>query len=248
MALASARRCVARGAGGRARAGVRCAASASGSGRRELVAGGAGLALGAAGGLLRAPPSLAVQGLVAGRIPGTSKPDEDGNITYTRPEGKSGGHGVGWSEIPRYSFKMEQSWEEVPVSIADPAGSEIDVRFKAAEGQGSAAVVVAPIMRFADIPFNADVKIEDLGGPKKMITAFAPEIFGAPLEDDGILKADTETIDGLTYYTFDCKPRFLVKMTAYKNRLFIMNVTGSAIQFRKHRDDLELVRNSFQLI
>ena len=24
---------------------------------------------------------------------------------YQRPEGKSGGHGVGWSEIPRYKFK-----------------------------------------------------------------------------------------------------------------------------------------------
>ena len=32
--------------------------------------------------------------------------DESGFFTYTRPQGKSGGHGVGWSEIPQYSFKV----------------------------------------------------------------------------------------------------------------------------------------------
>lgn len=32
--------------------------------------------------------------------------DEDGFHTYRRPEGKSGGHGVGWSEIPVYTFKV----------------------------------------------------------------------------------------------------------------------------------------------
>jgi hypothetical protein len=35
-------------------------------------------------------------------------PDEEGFLTYQRPEGKSGGHGVGWSEIPRYKFKVGQ--------------------------------------------------------------------------------------------------------------------------------------------
>lgn len=27
--------------------------------------------------------------------------DEDGYYSYTRPEGKSGGHGIGWSEVPQ---------------------------------------------------------------------------------------------------------------------------------------------------
>ena len=30
----------------------------------------------------------------------------------------AGGHGVGWSEIPRYSFKVAGGWDETPVSIA----------------------------------------------------------------------------------------------------------------------------------
>ncbi len=56
---------------------------------------------------------------------GLSAPDADGYQTYVRPEGKSGGHGVGWSEIPRYSFKVPKGWEETPVSIADLGGTEV---------------------------------------------------------------------------------------------------------------------------
>lgn len=55
----------------------------------------------------------------------TKEPDEAGLFTYQRPEGKSGGHGVGWSEIPRYSFKIPKGWEETPVSIADLGGTEV---------------------------------------------------------------------------------------------------------------------------
>jgi hypothetical protein len=92
-------------------------------------------------------------GLVLNSAGVTSKPDADGFYTYTRPEGKSGGHGVGWSEIPRYrqatgclprstspkalanpperppaaacSFRVPAGWEEVPVSIADLGGTEV---------------------------------------------------------------------------------------------------------------------------
>jgi hypothetical protein len=55
----------------------------------------------------------------------TEEPDAAGYYTYTRPEGKSGGHGVGWSEVPRYSFKVPGGWEETPVSIADLGGTEV---------------------------------------------------------------------------------------------------------------------------
>jgi len=56
---------------------------------------------------------------------GLDKKEVDGFMTYTRPEGKSGGHGVGWSEIPRYSFKVPPGWQESPVSIADLGGTEV---------------------------------------------------------------------------------------------------------------------------
>ena len=59
-----------------------------------------------------------------------TKPDADGLLQYLRPEGKSGGHGVGWSEIPQYGFKVPAGagWQEIPVSIADLGGAEIDLR------------------------------------------------------------------------------------------------------------------------
>ncbi len=47
--------------------------------------------------------------------------------------------------------------------------------------QGSLAVVVAPVLRFLDVGFNADVHIEELGPPDKLISGFAPELFGSPL-------------------------------------------------------------------
>jgi len=53
---------------------------------------------------------------------GLAAADANGIRRYTRPEGKSGGHGVGWTEITPYSFDVYEGWTEVPVSIADPAG------------------------------------------------------------------------------------------------------------------------------
>jgi hypothetical protein len=82
------------------------------------------------------------QGLLAGRVPGLSEPDENGELffffffflcseillncfhdadrivqtgwrTYRRPDDKSGGHGVGWSPIIPYSFKVPDGWDEV---------------------------------------------------------------------------------------------------------------------------------------
>jgi len=56
---------------------------------------------------------------------------------------------------------------QTPVSIADLGGTEIDLRFGGPEGQ--LQVVVAPVLRFADIGFNADVRIEQLGDPDKIM-------------------------------------------------------------------------------
>jgi hypothetical protein len=85
---------------------------------------------------------------LAGRIPGLSAPDVNGLRTYRRPDAKSGGHGVGWSPITPYTFKVPQDWEEVPVSIADLGGTEIDLRFSSPQ-EGNISVVVAPVLRFS---------------------------------------------------------------------------------------------------
>lgn len=88
--------------------------------RRNLL----GVAGACALGLSLPEEAQAVQGLTAGRIPGLSPDPELPNVqVYVRPDGKSGGHGVGWSEIPQYQFRVPETWAEVPVSIADLGGA-----------------------------------------------------------------------------------------------------------------------------
>jgi len=57
---------------------------------------------------------------------------------------------------------------------------QIDLRYVNPE-EGGLEVVVAPVMRFKDIDFNANVRIEDIAPPDRIISGFALEIFGAPL-------------------------------------------------------------------
>lgn len=204
-----------------------------------------GLTLGLA--VSSSPPSAhAVQGLTAGRIPGLSLPDKDGFMRYTRPEGKSGGHGVGWSEIPRYTFKVPEGWEEKPVSIADLGGTEIDLRFENPE-QGNLLVVVAPVLRFMDVGYNAEVTIEDIGKPESIIAGFAPELYGKPLDADDVIETEVVQDGGLTYYQWCVKPHHLVSATAEGNRLFILSTTSNSRQWRKGAEDLRKIQKSFRV-
>ena len=208
------------------------------------------LAAGAAGLAHRAPPAAAIQGLTAGRIPGlASRPGPDGTYAYVRPEGKSGGHGVGWSVIPKYRFSVPAGWEETPVSIADLGGTEIDVRFTN-PAQGGLAVVVAPVLRFKDVGFNADVHIDELGAPDAIISGFAPELFGAPLNDGDVLDTDV-SVDrggtGLTYYRWTLKPHRLVVATAVSNRLFLLAISATGVQWRRAEQDLRAISASFRV-
>lgn len=59
---------------------------------------------------------------------------------------------------------------------------------------------VAPVLRFMDVGYNANVKIEDIGTPDKIIAGFAPELFGRPLNDDEVKNTKTWVQDGATYY------------------------------------------------
>jgi hypothetical protein len=191
---------------------------------------------------------------VPGRIPGLSKePDADGFRLYTRPEGKSGGHGVGWSEIPQYSFRVAQGWDEVPVSIADLGGAEVDLRFQSKE-EGDISVVVAPVARFADIGFNASVRLEQLVTPEQLISGFAPELTGLPLQEDGVLSTSKPTRGSLLYYQYELKtanaklPHVLVAATAYKNRLYIFSASATARQWRRSEQLLRAMQDSFRVV
>jgi hypothetical protein len=195
---------------------------------------------------LSTPPSQAIQGSIAGRIPGITGPDADGYYLYQRPEGKSGGHGIGWSELPRYSFKVPVGWEETPVSIADLGGTEIDLRY-AQEDQGSLMVVVAPVLRFMEVGYNADITIDEVGPPERLIEGFAPELFGAPLKEGDVLDTKVVQKNGRAYYEWSLKPHRLVAATAVGNRVFLLAVSANSRQWRKSEDVLETIQGSFKV-
>ncbi|QDZ21126.1 PsbP domain-containing protein [Chloropicon primus] len=223
-------------------------ASSSSSSRREALLGGGVALLG--GQLLVAKPTEAVQGMTAGRIPGLSGVDSEGFRTYSRPEGKMGGHGIGWSEIPKYQFRVPDGWKEEAVSIADLGGTEIDVRF-AKSDEGQLAVVVAPVLRFMNVGFNADVRIEDIGSPDKVLNGFAPEILGGPVEEDDVVNQETMSKklggDALTYYIWETKSHDLLSATAFKNRVFIIALRANGRQWRTSKDALHAIQKSFRV-
>ncbi|KAI9077568.1 hypothetical protein K1719_040500 [Acacia pycnantha] len=186
------------------------------------------------------------QGLLAGRIPGLSEPDEQGWRTYRRPDEKSGGHGVGWSPIIPYTFRVPQDWEEVPVSIADLGGTEIDLRF-ASSKEGRLFVVVAPVLRFSD-DLGDDATIEKIGPPEKVINAFGPEVIGENVEGK-VLSYNVAEHEGRTYYQFELEPpHVLITATAAGNRLYLFGVTGSGLQWKRHYDDLKRISSSFRVV
>ena len=151
---------------------------------------------------------------------------------------------MGWSEIPRYSFKVPSGWDETPVSIADLGGTEIDLRY-GRDDSGSLFIVVAPVLRFLDVGYNADVRIEELGPPDKIIAGFAPELFGKPLDEDDVIATETATRGGLTYYFWELKPHHLVAATAVGNRVFILSTTSNSRQWRKAEAELRVAQRSF---
>ncbi|KAI0494359.1 hypothetical protein KFK09_024493 [Dendrobium nobile] len=185
------------------------------------------------------------QGLLAGRIPGLSDPDESGWRTYRRPDDKSGGHGVGWSPIIPYSFKVPDGWEEVPVSIADLGGTEIDLRFANSQ-EGRLFVIVAPVLRFADL--EGDATIEKIGPPEKVINAFGPEVIGENVEGK-VLNTQVDEHSGRTYYQFELEPpHVIISATAAGNRLYLFAITASGLQWKRHYKDLKQIANSFRVI
>lgn len=186
------------------------------------------------------------QGLLAGRVPGLSEPDEQGWRTYRRPDDKSGGHGIGWSPIIPYTFAVPQDWEEVPVSIADLGGTEIDLRFASGK-EGRLSVIVAPVLRFAG-DLGDDATIEKIGTPEKVISAFGPEVTGENVEGKVISTSVTENA-GRKYYHFELEPpHVLVTATAAGNRLYLFSVTGSGLQWKRHYKDLKKIADSFRVV
>lgn len=216
--------------------------------RRSVLATVSGLSLVSSTSLAFPGEGLAVvkQGLLAGRVPGLSEPDDEGWRTYRRPDEKSGGHGVGWSPIIPYAFSVPQDWNEVPVSIADLGGTEIDLRF-ASPKEGRLSVIVAPVLRFAD-NLGDNVKIENIGTPAKVINAFGPEVIGENVEGK-VLSSNVAEHEGRLYYQFELEPpHVLITATAAGNRLYLFSVTGNGLQWKRYYKDLKKIATSFRVV
>ncbi|XP_042007732.1 psbP domain-containing protein 4, chloroplastic-like isoform X1 [Salvia splendens] len=217
--------------------------------RREAISSGIALLSSAAAfGFPGDGLAVVKQGLLAGRIPGLSEPDEQGWRTYQRPEDKSGGHGVGWSPIIPYKFSVPApaEWNEVPVSIADLGGTEIDLRF-ASPKEGRLFVIVAPVLRFAD-DLGDNTTIDRIGTPEKVISAFGPEVIGENVEGK-VLSSQVAEHEGRTYYQFELEPpHVIITATAAGNRLYLFNVTGNGLQWKKHYKDLKKIADSFRVV
>lgn len=153
---------------------------------------------------------------------------------------------MGWTEVERYKFKVPQGWEEVPVSIADLGGTEIDLRYLSPD-QGNLFVVVAPVARFRDIPFNSSLDIQALGDPEQLIAGFAPELYGGPLQEGDVLDVQVVNKGGLPYYVYELTRHRLVCAAATGNRLYILAVNAKSLQWRKHSDVLLKIRDSFEV-
>ena len=192
-------------------------------------------------------PANAVQGMTAGRVPGLAPADGNGVRRYTRPEGKSGGHGVGWTEITPYTFDVYEGWEEIPVSIADPGGTEIDVRFNSDE-DGGLKIVLAPVLRFTDVPEGANPTIEELIPFERFMAGFGPELTQNPVDDDMIVDRFVDKRDGLMYYNFELKDHTLVAATVWKKRVNIICLKAPARQWRASADKLRNTMKSFKVL
>ncbi|CAN4121164.1 unnamed protein product [Withania somnifera] len=191
-------------------------------------------------------PAVVKQGLLAGRVPGLSEPDEEGWRTYRRPDEKSGGHGVGWSPMIPYTFSVPNNWEEVPVSIADLGGTEIDLRF-ADPKEGRIFVIVAPVKRFSD-NIGEEATIEQIGPPDKVINAFGPEVIGENVEGK-VLRSEVAEHFGRQYYQFELEPpHVMITATAAGNRLYLFSVTGNGLQWKRYYKDLRKIAESFRVV
>nr|XP_043606004.1 psbP domain-containing protein 4, chloroplastic [Erigeron canadensis] len=215
-------------------------------GRRIALVSGVSLVSSAMLGSPKEGLAVVKQGLLAGRIPGLSEPNEQGWRTYRRPDEKSGGHGVGWSPIIPYAFSVPDGWEETPVSIADLGGTEIDLRFSNAS-EGRISVVVAPVLRFADY-LEDDARIEKIGPPEKVINAFGPEVIGENVEGK-VMNSQVKEYDGRKYYQFELEPpHCLITATAAGNRLYLFNILANGLQWKRHNQDLKKIADSFRIV
>ena len=106
-------------------------------------------------------------------------------------------------------------------------------------------MVVAPVLRFRDVGYNANVDMEFLGTPDKIIAGFTPELYGAPLTEGDVLDTKVYKKGDSIYYQWYMKPHRFVTATATGNRVFLLAASANSRQYRKGAEHLQMIADSF---
>lgn len=113
--------------------------------------------------------------------------------------------------------------------------------------EGRLFVIVAPVLRFAD-NLGENATIEQIGPPEIVINAFGPEVIGENVEGK-VLSMNVEEHSGRRYYQYELEPpHALITATAAGNRLYLFNVTGNGLQWKRHYQDLKRIADSFRVV
>lgn len=128
------------------------------------------------------------------------------------------------------------------------------MRFSAPANLVALSVIVAPVLRFLDLGYNADIRLPDVGSPEKLIAGFFPELFGKTMEEGDLLSSTVVTKQPpnggreMTYYEYDLSKTRRVAMTATGNRVFILSLAPKgSVGARKHGGELQRIAESFEV-
>lgn len=109
-------------------------------------------------------------------------------------------------------------------------------------------MVLAPVLRFADVKEGTNPGIEELIPFGRFMAGFGPELTQNPVDDTDIVDSFVDKRDGLTYYNFELKNHTLVAATAYKKRIFIICLKAPSRQWRSSADKLRATMKSFKVL
>lgn len=81
----------------------------------------------------------------------------------------------------------------------------------------------------------------------QVIEGFGTELFETPVEEESIEDIQKWQDSGLTFYKYKLTPRRLVTATAVKNRVLLLAIGASAVQWRRAGDKLDEIASSLKV-
>ena len=116
------------------------------------------------------------------------------------------------------------------------------------DDDGGLKVVLAPVLRFADVKEGTNPGIEELIPFERFMAGFGPELTQNPVDESEIVNSFVDKRDGLTYYNFELTNHTLVAATAYRKRIFIICLKAPSRQWRNSADKLRATQKSFKVL